>query len=220
MTLETVLAVLGLALLDTLSPAVIGITLSLLLTAPRRLSPLLGAYLATVATAYFVLGVLLMLGLGALVPAIDPSMRAWLQAALGVGLFLGSWLVPTKPSRRPREPRALTVAAMITFGLGTWLFEFATAVPYFAAIGLMTATGSDPVHWLPLLAVYVVIMILPGILLHVGWLVLGDRTRARFEHWQTKLRSGSHATVSWVMGIAGVLIFLNALSSLPLPLPR
>ncbi|WP_112234909.1 GAP family protein [Kocuria sp. BT304] len=220
MTLETLLAVLGLALLDSLSPAVIGITLYLLLTAPRRLSLLLGAYLATVATAYFVLGVLLMLGLGAIVPAIDPSVRAWLQAALGIGLFLGSWYVPPQPSRRPREPRALTVTAMITFGLGTWLFEFATAVPYFAAIGIMTAARSDPVHWLPLLAVYVVIMLLPGIVLYVGWLVLGDRARGRFGQWQTKLENGSHATISWIMGVAGVLIFLNALSSLPLPLPH
>ncbi|MGP6175603.1 hypothetical protein [Corynebacterium sp. A21] len=42
---------------------------------------------------------------------------------------------------------------MMLFGLGTWLFEFYTAVPYFGAIGVMASAGLVPTQWLPLLAV-------------------------------------------------------------------
>lgn len=68
MSMLTITAVLGLAVVDMLSPALIGVTLYLLLARPRRTGLLLGVYLATVAAAYLLLGVVLMVGLGAVVP--------------------------------------------------------------------------------------------------------------------------------------------------------
>ncbi|TDD14989.1 hypothetical protein E1294_35735 [Nonomuraea diastatica] len=141
--IETIVAVLGLALLDTLSPAVIGI--------PDR----------------------------------DPE-RASIKA------------------------RSLTMRSMVLLGLGTWLFEFATAVPYFGAIGIMTLAGLPAVQWSPLLGAYVTIMVIPGVLLFAAWAALGERTRERFERWQGKLDSGSRTTLRWIVGIAGVLILLDA----------
>lgn len=212
MSTVTIGAMLGLALLDMLSPAVVGVTLYLLLARPRRVGLLLGAYLATVAAAYFVLGVLLMLGLSAVIPAIDPTVWRWVQGGIGVALFTGSWFIPTRKSDwEPQRARAFTVPAAILLGLSTWLFEFATAVPYFAAVGIMTASGAEPSIWLPVLGGYVVIMILPGIALYLAWLLLRDRMRDRFERWQHKLHGGSRTALSWIVGIAGVLIFLDAL---------
>lgn len=99
----------------------------------------------------------------------------------------------------------------VQFGLGTWLFEFYTAVPYFGAIAVMTSAGLAPSSWLPLLGIYVVIMILPGLVLAVAWLLLRERLRERFERWQHKLSAGSRSALSWTLGIAGVLVFLDAL---------
>ncbi|MDO5499404.1 MAG: GAP family protein [Propionibacteriaceae bacterium] len=211
MSLATALSVLGLALIDTLSPAVIGIVLYLLLAQPRRVGLLLASYLTTVASAYFLLGALLMVGLGAIMPTIKPAVGAGIQAGIGITLFIASWFIPAKPRQTPRRPKNLTIPAMITFGLGTWLFEFATAVPYFTAIGIMTAAHLSLPQWLPLLIVYVAIMILPGLVLYLAWLALGERTRERFERWRTKMNSNVGGTVSWIIGIAGVLIFFNAL---------
>lgn len=98
-------------------------------------------------------------------------------------------------------------------GLGTWLFEFATALPYFGAIAIMTAADLPAVQWLPLLTAYVLIMVAPGILLHLAWLLLRDRMETRFERWQRKLRENSRSTVGWIMGIVGVVLLLNALPS-------
>lgn len=100
---------------------------------------------------------------------------------------------------------------MVLLGLGTWLFEFYTAIPYFAAIGVMTSAGLEPGQWLLLLAVYVTIMILPGIVVYIAWLLLQERAQERFERWQSKLADNPRNTLSWVVGIAGVLIFLDAL---------
>lgn len=101
--------------------------------------------------------------------------------------------------------------SILLLGLGTWLFEFYYAVPYFAAVGIMTSAGLRPAAWLPLLGAYVVIMILPGIAMYVAWRSLGERMRERFERWQRRLGSGSRTALSWIVGIAGVMIFLDAL---------
>ncbi|WP_170223275.1 GAP family protein [Nonomuraea turkmeniaca] len=211
MSIETMGAVLGLALLDTLSPAVIGITLYLLLARPHRVGALLGVYLGSVATAYFALGALLMLGLGAAVPHVDDTVWAWGQAVLGAALLAGSFFIPDKnPEGASIRARSFAMRSMVMLGLGTWLFEFATAVPYFGALGIMTAAGLPAVQWSPLLGVYVTIMVIPGILLFVAWAALGERMRERFERWQNKLSSGSRTTLRWIVGIAGVLLLLDA----------
>ncbi|WP_329091575.1 MULTISPECIES: GAP family protein [unclassified Streptosporangium] len=211
MSIETIGAVLALALLDTLSPTVIGVTLYLLLARPHRVGALLGVYLGSVAIAYFALGVLLMLGLGAVVPIVDDSVWAWGQAVLGAALIVGSYFIPDKnPERASVRARSFTLGSMLLLGLGTWLFEFATAVPYFAAIGVMTSANLPTVQWSPLLGVYVTIMVIPGILLFAAWATLGERMRERFERWQSKLSSGSRATLRWIVGIAGFLILLDA----------
>jgi hypothetical protein len=211
LSIATVGAVLGLALLDTLSPAVIGITLFLLLARPHRVGALLGVYLGSVALAYFALGVLLMLGLDAVVPLVDDTVWAWGQAVLGAALIVGSYFIPDRnPERASVQARSFTVRSMLLLGLGTWLFEFSTAVPYFGAIGIMAVANLSAVQWSPLLGVYVTIMVMPGILLFVVWAALGERMRERFERWQSKLSSGSRSTLRWIVGIAGVLILLDA----------
>ena len=103
---------------------------------------------------------------------------------------------------------------MLLLGLGTWLFEFATAVPFFGAVGIMTSAGLPALQWSPLLGGYVTIMVLPGILLFAGWLALGERLRGRFERWEKKISSGSRTVASWVIWIAGCVILLEAVDQI------
>lgn len=214
MSMLTITAVLGLAVVDMLSPALIGVTLYLLLARPRRTGLLLGVYLATVASAYFLLGVVLMAGLGVVAPYIDDHTWTWVQGGVGAALFIGSFLIPAKrPDRRPVRPRSPSVQAMVLLGFGTWLFEFATALPYFGAIAVMTTASLTPAQWLPLLAAYVLIMVVPGILLYLAWLLLRTRMETRFGRWRRKLAENSRSTAGWVMGIVGVILVLNALPS-------
>ncbi|MFJ7917144.1 MULTISPECIES: hypothetical protein [unclassified Lysinibacillus] len=52
-------------------------------------------------------------------------------------LFVGSWLVPKKKTSGSLKPKSFSIGAMIALGFTTSLLEVATALPYFAAIGIL-----------------------------------------------------------------------------------
>lgn len=211
MTVELLLLLGGLSVLDSLSPATLTVTIVVLLSLGRRSWLLLAIYWGTIMVAYFVLGVLLMLGLGAAFAAIDETMGLWIQAVIGVVMLVGSFFIKPGP---PRDQSArlgvLTPGGMLALGLGTWGLEAATAVPYFAAITMMTSADIPPAQWLVVLLGYVMVMMLPGVVIAVFWTLFGERLRPRLEHWLDKLRSTSHTTISWIVGIAGFVLLQGA----------
>lgn len=214
MTVELLLSIAGLAVLDMLSPTTIAVTIGVLLTGGTRVGRLLVVYWVTLTVAYFLLGVVLMLGLGAAFAAIGEAMALWIQAAIGAGLLVGSFFITDRPPEQVKArstPRALTPAAMIVLGMGTWTFEAATAVPYFAAIALMTSAALTVWQWLPILAGYTLVMIVPCVALLGAWTLSGDRLRPRLERWRAKLSTGSRTALSWIVGIAGFLILRDAI---------
>ena len=99
---------------------------------------------------------------------------------------------------------------MVVLGVGTWALEAGTAVPYFVALALMTAAGLSAVQWVPILVAYVVIMIIPGIIVAVGWVLTGENLRPRLERWRIRLSEGSRTMVSWIVGIAGLFVVYDA----------
>lgn len=217
MSIQLLLAVAGLAVLDTLSPTTIAGTIVVLLTAGTRSGRLLAVYWATIAVAYFALGIVLMLGLGAVFAVIDEVVILWAQAVVGAALLVGSFFIPSRPAEQAKErttPRALSIGGMVVLGLGTWAFEAGTAVPYFAAIALMTAAGLVAAQWLSVLAAYVVIMIVPGMIVAAVWALARERVRPRFERWRVKLSTGSRTAVSWIVGIAGFFVLSDAAGQL------
>ncbi|RKS08746.1 Sap-like sulfolipid-1-addressing protein [Nocardiopsis sp. Huas11] len=212
---EVLLPVAGLALLDTLSPATIGITLYVLLSGTRSVARPLLAFLGTVAAFYFVLGFALMLGLGAVLSSLnglaDGPAMGWGMAVLGAGLFAYGFVMPSR-SRERRRPESLRTGAMVALGLATGFLEAGTALPYLGAIGIMTAAELAPSAWVPMIAAYNVVMVLPPVLLYLGYRVMGERLRPRLERWRTRVESGSREAMGWILCIAGVLLFLNGLA--------
>lgn len=212
-----VLTIGGLALLDTLSPATIGVTAYLLLTVHHGVGRLLFTYLATVAGFYFCLGVGLLLGLDAALRSwgehLDSRPAFWVQATVGAALFVGSWFVPTK--RRvgtgPRHPHALTTPAMVGLGVTTGVLEAAMALPYLGAIGILASSDLGVNQWAPVLAGYNAVMVLPPVLMYAGWRATGERLRPRFERWQERITAGSREAMAWIMGIAGFLVLRDAI---------
>jgi cytochrome c biogenesis protein CcdA len=105
----------------------------------------------------------------------------------------------------------LSVPAMIGLGLATGLVEAAMALPYLGAIGILASADLPAQVWLPVLASYNLIMVLPGVLLYAGWRLLGERLRPRLERWRDRIASGSREAMAWIMGIAGFLILRDAI---------
>ena len=120
--LEVLLPVAGLALLDTLSPATLGVTLFVLLSGARSIARPLLAYLGTVALFYFALGCVLMLGLNAALDRLsglsDNPATGWAMVVLGGGLFAYSWVMPTRKHapRRPAERQGADGPAAVGAG--------------------------------------------------------------------------------------------------------
>ena len=217
MTTELLLSVGALSLLDTLSPATLGVTVYLLLTERDRLITRLWVYLFTVAGFYFLVGAALMLGLDAVLQSVTGIFQnrtvSWVMAVTGGVLFAASFC-PDEKTTEPRRPRSKSLGAMIGLGFTTSLLEVATALPYFAAIGLMTSAQLTPVQWVPILAAYNVIMVLPPLLLLGAHLAFGRMMQRPLEKLRLKIAQSSGSVLSWVLCIAGLILVLNSIDNL------
>ncbi|EPD88713.1 GAP family protein [Paenibacillus sp. HGH0039] len=218
MSLELLVSVGGLALLDTLSPTTLGVTVYLLLTEKERLSTRLMIYLVTVAAFYFFVGVAFMLGMDMLLAAFSSIFQnrivSWVTLIIGGILFIASFYYPeSKKSDLPRS-KSKSKTSMIALGFSTSLIEVGTALPYFAAIGLMTTSNLAVFQWLPILAGYNFIMVLPPLIVFSLHLLLGRVMQRPLEKLQIKISKHSGSAISWIMCIVGLILIFNSLDYL------
>ena len=212
--LDVLIPVAGLALLDTLSPTTLGVSLFVLLSGASSIARPLFAYLGTVAVFYFTLGCALMLGLGAAISSLshlaDTPAAGWGMVLLGGGLLAYSFVMPAK-ARPPRRPASFRTGTMVALGLATGLLEAGTAFPYLGAIGIMGTAGLAAHTWVPMLAAYNLMMVLPPVLLYLGHRAFGERLRPRLDRWREKVDAGSREALAWIIGIVGVIVLANGL---------
>ncbi|MFI7699290.1 GAP family protein [Nonomuraea sp. NPDC049480] len=220
MTIGLMLTLAALAVVDSTSFGTLVIPVYLLLSSERsRVSRLL-IYLGTIAAFYFLVGVALMLGLSAAVDAFGEALRSrpayWAQLVLGVGLFAVSYRFDPKwrakrgkPERR-FEPRTGGPRVMVPLALTAGVIEVATMVPYLAAVGIMTTSGLATGQWLPLLAGYVFVMILPPLALMGLRGLAGAWLEPKLERLRAWLTKHSASMVSWTLAIVGFLLARDA----------
>lgn len=228
-------AILGFAVLDTLSPTTLAVTIVVLLTGGPRVVGRTLLYLATLAVCYFAFGVALLLGIEAAVDVqalLDESLDPHFFA-LGIGLVAVSFVIDpgTKAAKAARRQRAAERAAarragqgqrlrrggafvMIGLGLTTFALEFATVVPYMAAIGLMAGADLPASRWVVGLAAYNLVMVTPSLALLVAKVVWAERLRARYEAWAERLDAATRPAAAWIMGAVGVILVLDSASRL------
>ena len=210
---ETFIYIGALAILDMFSPAIIGVTVYVLMTAKAKQAKLLLSYLLTVVVFYFCVGLCLMIGLDSI---IDPlanlfnheSTKSVLTVVGGI-LFIGSWFVPKKKSVESPKIKKFTVAAMIVLGLTTSIFEVATAIPYFAAIGLMISNHFSTFEWLPILIGYNVMMVFPALALLFLFILSRRFAQKPLNYLQSKIQKSTSSALSWIMCIAGLIMLIN-----------
>ncbi|EMA6344088.1 GAP family protein [Bacillus cytotoxicus] len=218
MSTELLLLIGGLALLDTLSPATLGVTVYLLLTDKEKLTKRLLVYVLTVAGFYFAVGVSLMLGLDFLLEMISGVFQnrivSWAFFIIGVILFIASFYVPTKKSSDLPVPKSKSILSMVALGFTTSFIEVGTALPYFAAIGIMTTSNLSWVEWSSILAGYNFIMVFPSLVLFLFYLLFGRRMQTSLEKLRVKIANHTGSALSWIMCIVGILLILNSLDYL------
>ena len=207
---DIVLPVLGLAVVDSVNPSALAVALWWM--ARPGAAPRLLAYIAGIALTYATLGVALMLGLGVAVErygkAFDHPLVLALQLALGLSMLGYGIFAPKQSKAAPQQPqpRIGGLLGMVLLGATVTAIEMVTALPYFAAVALMTSAKLALWQWLPLLLVYNAIFVAPPLLLLGLYLFAGRRLQGRFERWRESLQRGARETLLWIVAIAGLAL--------------
>ena len=214
----TLLSVLGLAVIDSINPSALVVTIYLL--THRSPASRVVAYLATVFVVYLTIGALLMLGTGTLWDTVS----AWLestvayavQLVIGGALLVYAILAPS-PSESESEakspkPRSPHWGAMVLLGRTVTDLEVPTALPYLAAVGVMTTAELPVAEWAVLLVIYNVIFIAPPALLYLIARALGSRVESRLPGISARLQREAKTTWLWILGIVGFFLLSDALS--------
>ncbi|MFI5487828.1 GAP family protein [Micromonospora echinaurantiaca] len=230
MSIGLLLALVGLALVDSTSLGTLFIPVWLLLTPGRVDARRILVYLGTIAGFYLAVGLLLVWGgsrlADALGGALDNRPVLWGQLVLGVGLFALSFRYDGKRNRpgggavlrwRDRATSGdSSVRWLVGLALLAALAEVATMLPYLGALGRLTTSGLGAVAVVALLAAYCLVMVLPAALLlaaRMAWPARIEPLLARLNAWIVRT-SGS--AMGWILGIAGFLLARDAAARLEL----
>jgi hypothetical protein len=230
MTLTTAATLVVLALVDSTSFGTLLIPIWFLLTPGRVRVGRVLCFLATVAGFYLLLGVVLVAGAGALLDDVDGLLDNVLvsrvQLVLGVGLVVLSFFVGRK--REGREGRLLRwrsramgeetgsgLGGLMALALTAAVLEVATMLPYLAATGIIGSSGLGTPAQVGALAAYCLVMVLPALVLLAGRLVARRLVQPLLERVARWMERHGGETTSWIVGILGVVIALDALERLP-----
>lgn len=221
------LSLVGLALVDSTSIGTLVIPIWFLLAGRTLVTRKFFLYVGTVAVFYFLVGVCILSGLGALLEGSKELLSTkpvlYIQVAVGAGLLIYSFMLdPKNPEHTGRISRwhaqisggSLTAKAIMTLALAATALELATMVPYLAAMGLLMTSGMHFFEQGLLLGGYVTVMILPAVVLFGVRAVMYEKIRPLLEKISTWMLKSAHETLGWVLGIAGFLIVRDALAQL------
>src|SRR5690606_2173306 len=157
---------------------------------PARTCP---SCVAGVCAAYLTSAALLVLGSDALLTRFADALRTpgayAAQGVLGAAMLLYSF----KPARRDsaaveeRAAGAATIAGLFALGAAVTVAEITTALPYFAATGLLTYLQWPTYQWLAALVIYNLIFVTPPLALLVISQLLGRRMDARMAALRSRL---------------------------------
>jgi cytochrome c biogenesis protein CcdA len=214
--MELLPAIVGLAVVDSINPSALLATIVLLLRGkPAR--PLVAVYVAAILVTYFAVGLALTLGLGLTPRALVESDAAYLaQGVLGAAMLAYAVLAPGRgrqrgPGAGPRLPAVRRPAAVFALGVAVTFLELPTALPYLGAVGAITRADLAVGDWLPLLAAYNLIFVLPPLALLAAHVALGDRAGALLERLRTRLGAATREGLLWLLGLVGLLLLAEDL---------
>jgi cytochrome c biogenesis protein CcdA len=214
------ITVAGLAVLDSLNPSALAVTVYLLLATKPYVSRVL-VYVGAVFVSYYVLGLLLFLGIDSLTGRLVRNVRGFLASDVGyigqgvVGAALLAYgLIALRRHRpqRARRPRSHSHAAIALLGVIVTVAEIGTALPYLGAIGILSGAATPLPEVLLILAGYNLIMVAPPLLITLIYRLLGDRIADRLDSAGQWLMAQATSTWLNILAGAGALLVLNCLA--------
>lgn len=218
-----------LALVDSTSIGTLIVPVLLLVTLGTRAGSVIRTmyYLLVIGIFYWLLGVVLTAGAMPLFERFGDALTARPAMAVYavVGALLLAWSFRIDPKairKRGGDPEAgarrwltkvqgagSSFRGLTVLAIGAGVVEVATMLPYLVAIGIIADSGIGIAMAAGVLAGYCLVMSLPAILIACGRAVAGARLDGFLERVQSWGIRHAANTLSWTVGIVGVVILLN-----------
>jgi cytochrome c biogenesis protein CcdA len=206
--------VVSIGLADSLNPSTVGP--ALFLASGERPRRNVARFTAGVAALSFVAGAVLTIGPGqallALVPHPGPTVRYIAETVAGVAMLIAAgvlWRKRHELGHHKATDAPRRAASPVLLGVTIEAVELPTAVPYFAVIAAIIASGLSVGHELILVAIYNVCFVLPLLLILLTLTLARDRA----DRVLTAVRS--YLTAHWPVLLAVVAlvagVFITAL---------
>lgn len=226
-TLANFLSLLALALVDSLSMGTLVIPLVLLLKWRHvRVAPY-GAYLATIAASYFLIGTALFFGMRGVMEIFSQvavtAWFSWTLLVLGAALFIFGVFSPNPVKKTAEEimdareqqadqkiRQSAGLLGIVSLAVGAAVLEAATMLPYLAAIGIIQSLPAPFAVQLGVLGLYCLVMVAPAVLIGCVARLWGDRVFEKIFTIMPRLEYEAKVTLLWVAAIVGVLMVRNS----------
>lgn len=222
-----------LALIDSLSIGTFVIPLILLLRRQSNLREII-VYCTVLGVFYFVLGVLLLLGVGSLqqylLSAIDSTIGLWVQLVVGSSLLLWALFYDSKIVRkilgRKEYKRNVTgvwekristrvgLVGIASIAILAGILEAATMAPYIAAIAIIGTSSMTFLLQMLTLLIYCIVMFVPVVILVVVSRTGGERLHNTLEKFKVWMERQVSLATPWVLGLIGFFLAQYAASQL------
>lgn len=222
MDADLLVSILGIALVDSLNPSAIAMTLTLLGVMGRARGPLY--YVAGIFLTYLSIGLAVMLGLGnkihdALDSALAPSPGRYVVEVVGAIALLVLAITHANSTRvRPNrsfELSSVSTPKLLWLGATVTALESTTALPYVAALGLLIRAEPSWPASAGVLVGYNVIFILPPLLIVGLFVAFRNRVAPRLAQLRVRLeRPPDRRWVAALMGLGSLLLGTDGVAGL------
>lgn len=216
-----------LAIIDTLSPSVLGGTGYIMLTKSEKKIPRLLLFLGITQGAYFILGIIFMLGID---PVIDLFQRlkesifvSTIFLITGLTLIILSFVLPKLTTCKSgnvytrvfqKISNNLSIKVVVIIALSAFLIEVTQAIPYWAMLGLITYNQLPLFIWVPTIAIYNILMVLPSLVVLFFYKINPTKTELKLVGFKNRLIN-SNATLWAIGGAGGIFLHLGLNGIIP-----
>jgi cytochrome c biogenesis protein CcdA len=206
MSAALLLAISGIALLDSLNPSLFVAQFYLLTT--LRPVPRILSYIGGVLAVNFIGGLVFLAGAQALIVNFIAGLRpSWLYGgglALGIALLVfGLWLPLAPPANEEaRQPHSLHPFHTFLLGAAVMVNELTTALPYFVAIERIASSGVEMGTAVALLVLYNLVFALPLF----GFLGLFMSYGSRFAAQTERISAAIARWTPWVIKVGSLAL--------------
>lgn len=218
------LSLLSIALLDSLSMLPLAIGPLALSLNERRSFLLASAFIFGITSAYFLVGVAILLGMNVLMESLRPTLERWwqdpnaaeltVQFLVGLVLLAQVWRRGWKSSEEASPERNVDTSVVSLFMLGAFLslVGLPGAVPYFGAIDQILRGDLDQVGSLIALLAYNLFFVSPLLLVTLAGTFSRKASQPILDFVSTNVHKHGARATTLAMGVLGVAFVIDAFS--------